>query len=135
LALPVFEGGRNKANLARAKAVYGENLAQYREGVLLAFQDVENALAGLRVLAEQAEAQARAVTSAQKSSQISNTRYKAGLVTYLEVVDTERTTLANQRLASQLAGQRLVTSVALIKALGGGWQANKQSAGGVASSN
>ena len=125
VVLPVFEGGRNKANLERVKAVYDENLAQYQGRVLVAFQEVETALAGLRILSEQSEPQARAVTSAQKSSQISNSRYKAGLVTYLEVVDSERTVLANQRLATQLAGQRLVTSIALIKALGGGWQNGK----------
>ena len=99
-------------------------MAQYQGRVLVAFQEVESSLAGLRILAEQSDAQSRAVTNAQKSSQISTSRYKAGLVTYLEVVDTERTTLANQRLIVQLAGQRMVSSVALIKALGGGWQGN-----------
>jgi outer membrane protein, multidrug efflux system len=123
VVVPIFEGGRNKANLERAKAAFDENYAQYQGRVLVAFQEVESALAGLRILAEQNEAQARAVASAQKSVQISTSRYKAGLVTYLEVVDSERTTLANQRLMAQLVGQRMATSVALIKALGGGWQA------------
>ncbi len=122
VVLPVFEGGRNKANLQRAQAAFDENLANYQGRVVVAFQEVESSLAGLRILAEQSDAQARAVASAQKSAQISISRYKAGLVTYLEVVDTERTTLANQRLIAQLAGQRMVGSVALIKALGGGWQ-------------
>ncbi len=124
VVVPIFEGGRNKANLERAKAAFDENYAQYQGRVLVAFQEVESALAGLRILAEQNEAQARAVASAQKSVQISTSRYKAGLVTYLEVVDSERTTLANQRSMAQLAGQRMINSVALIKALGGGWQAN-----------
>ena len=124
VVVPIFEGGRNKANVERAKAVFDENLAQYQGRVLVAFQEVESALAGLRILAEQSDAEARAVSNAQKSSQLSTSRYKAGLVTYLEVIDTERTTLANQRLMEQLAGQRMVSSVALIKALGGGWQAN-----------
>ena len=124
VVVPIFEGGRNKANVERAKAVFDENLAQYQGRVLVAFQEVESALAGLRILAEQSDAEARAVSNAQKSSQISTSRYKAGLVTYLEVIDTERTTLANQRLMAQLAGQRMVSSVALIKALGGGWQAS-----------
>ncbi len=121
VVIPIFEGGRNKANLARARAAFDENYAQYQGRVLVAFQEVESALAGLRIMSEQSEAQSRAVASAQKSAQISTSRYKAGLVTYLEVVDTERTTLANQRLLAQLAGQRMVSSVALIKALGGGW--------------
>jgi len=90
--------------------------------VVVAFQEVESSLAGLRIMAEQSNAQARAVASSQKSAQISTSRYKAGLVTYLEVIDTERTTLANQRLLAQLAGQRMIGSVALVKALGGGWQ-------------
>lgn len=124
MVLPVFEGGRNKANLERAHAAFDENLALYQGRVVVAFQEVESSLAGLRILAEQSDAQARAVASAQKSAQISISRYKAGLVTYLEVVDTERTTLANQRLIAQLAGQRMISSVALIKALGGGWQAD-----------
>lgn len=124
VVLPIFEAGRNKANLERTKATFDENMAQYQGRVLVAFQEVESSLAGLRILAEQSDAQSRAVTNAQKSSQISTSRYKAGLVTYLEVVDTERTTLANQRLMVQLAGQRMVSSVALIKALGGGWQGN-----------
>ena len=128
LQLPIFEGGRNKANLERSRAAFEENLAQYRERVLVAFQEVENGLAGLRVLAQQSEAEGRSVSSAKKSTQISNTRYKAGLVPYLEVIDAERTALTNQRLLTQLAGQRLVTSVALIKALGGGWRIGEQTA-------
>lgn len=130
VVLPIFEGGRNKANLERAKAAFDENMAQYQGRVLVAFQEVESSLAGLRILAEQSDAQSRAVVNAQKSSQISTSRYKAGLVTYLEVVDTERTTLANQRLMAQLAGQRMVSSVALIKALGGGWQGNANKVAG-----
>lgn len=121
-AIPIFEGGRNKANLARAQAVYDENLANYRQRVLVALQEVDSALAGLRILAEQSEAQARSVNSAKRGSQLSGVRFKSGLVNYLEVIDTERTLLANQRLATQLGGQRLGTTVALIKALGGGWE-------------
>jgi outer membrane protein, multidrug efflux system len=123
--MPVFEGGRNRANVDRAKAAFDENLAQYRQRVLVAFQEVDSALAGLRILAEQSGAQSRSVASARRSSQLSNARYKSGLVNYLEVIDTERTTLATQRLATQLVGQRLGTTVALIKALGGGWREAK----------
>jgi len=122
LSLPVFDGGRIKGNVERAKAAYEENLAQYRSRVLSAFGDVEDALSGLRILAEQAGAQARALASAQQTAEISATRYEAGLVIFLEFVDAERTRLATQRLATQIDGQRLVASVGLIKALGGGWQ-------------
>ena len=74
------------------------------------------------MLAEQAEAQDRAVASARRTAALSNTRYTAGLVSYLEVVDPERTALQSERLATQIQGQRLVVSVFLVKALGGGWQ-------------
>jgi multidrug efflux system outer membrane protein len=97
-------------------------VAVYRQQLLVAFQEVEDGLSGLRVLAQQAEAQDRAVVSARRTATISNTRYTAGLVSYLEVVDAERTALQSERLATQIQGQRLVTSVFLIKALGGGWQ-------------
>jgi multidrug efflux system outer membrane protein len=122
VSLPLLDGGRIKGNVDRARAAYEENLAQYRSHVLGAFKDVEDALSGLRILADQARAQARALSSAQKTAEISTTRYEAGLVIFLEVVDAERTRLATQQLATQIDGQRLVLSVGLIKALGGGWQ-------------
>lgn len=124
LSQPLFDGGRNQAALDRAKAAYDEALAQYKFKVLTAFQEVETSLAGLRVLAEQSEAQTRAVDWAQKTARISETRYKAGLVTYLDVIDAERSALSSQQLLAQLSGQRLAASVSLIKALGGGWQAS-----------
>jgi multidrug efflux system outer membrane protein len=122
ITFPIFEGGRNKANLAHAKAAYEETVAQYRQQVLVAFGEVENGLSGLRILASQSDAQARAVASATRTSEISSRRYQAGLVSYLEVVDSDRTKLQSEREASRLQGQQLVVSVQLIKALGGGWQ-------------
>ena len=122
VSIPIFNGGRIKGNVDLAKAAYEENLAQYRSKVLTAFGDVEDALSGLRILAEQARAQSRALASAQQSAVISTTRYEAGLVIFLEYIDAERTRLATQRLATQIDGQRMIASVALIKALGGGWQ-------------
>ncbi|MDB6111170.1 MAG: efflux system, outer rane lipoprotein NodT family [Pedosphaera sp.] len=121
ISLPIFEGGRNAANLRRSKAVYEEAVAQYRGRILVAFQEVENGLSGLRILAEQNVAQARSVAAASRTADISNKRYLAGLVSYLEVVDSDRTKLQTQREAARILGQRLVTSVQLIKALGGGW--------------
>jgi len=121
LSQPIFEGGRNRANLDRAKAAYEENLANYRQQVLIAFEEVESALVGLRLLAQQSEAQARAVSNSERAAQISGARYRNGLVYFLDVLDAERTKLTNQRLATEIEGQRLVTSVSLIKALGGGW--------------
>jgi multidrug efflux system outer membrane protein len=122
MAAPLFEGGAVTADVERSRARYEESVADYRQRLLVAFQEVEDGLSGLRVLAQQAEAQARAVTSSRRTAQLSNTRYTAGLVSYLEVVDAERTALQSERLATQIQGQRLVTSVFLIKALGGGWE-------------
>jgi multidrug efflux system outer membrane protein len=122
IAAPLFEGGRTDADVARARARYEESLAQYRQRLLVAFKEVEDGLSGLRVLSQQAEAQARAVVSSRRTADLSTLRYNAGLVGYLEVVDAERTALQSERLATQIKGQRLVTTVYLIKALGGGWQ-------------
>ena len=121
ISLPIFQGGRNIANLARAKAVYAEAVAAYRLRVLVAFQEVEDGLSGLHSLDEQAAALERAVTASRQAATLSTVRYKAGLVSYLEVVDAERTALQNERLATQLNARRQVASVLLVKALGGGW--------------
>jgi len=121
-AAPLFTGGSTGADVERSRFRYEESVARYRQRLLVAFQEVEDGLSGLRVLALQAEAQARAVVSSRRTATLSNTRYTAGLVSYLEVVDAERTALQSERLATQIQGQRLVTSVFLVKALGGGWQ-------------
>jgi multidrug efflux system outer membrane protein len=122
ITLPIFEGGRNSANLSRSESAYVESVATYRQQVLVAFRDVEDGLLGLRVLSGQSEAVGRAVSSAQRAAKLSNIRYQDGLVDYLDVVDSERTLLQNQRQAVQILGQRMVTSVFLVKALGGGWK-------------
>jgi multidrug efflux system outer membrane protein len=124
VSLPVFQGGRIRAGVAQARAAYDEAVQQYRSQVLVAFHEVEDGLIGLRLLRDQYEAQTRAVDAASKAAVLSRTRYKEGLVSYFEVVDAERTLLDNQILAYDLNGQRLVTSVLLIKALGGGWSAD-----------
>jgi multidrug efflux system outer membrane protein len=121
ISLPIFQGGRNVANYDRAKAAYAESVANYRLRVLVAFQEVEDGLSGLRYLDSQAEALGRAVTASRQAASLSTVRYKAGLVSYLEVVDAERTALQNERTATQLATQRLTASILLVKALGGGW--------------
>ena len=121
ISLPLFQGGRNRANLQRSKAVFEENVANYRQRILVAFKEVQDALTGAHLLGRQAEAQERSRASARKTADISGTRYRAGLVSYLEVVESERTALEAERATARIAGQRLVTSVQLIKALGGGW--------------
>lgn len=122
LYLPIFQGGRNRANLERSRAVFDENVALFRQRVLVAFREVQDALTSARFLAEESAAQERATTAARRATQLAETRYAAGYVSYLEVIETQRTQLAAERAANQLAAQRLNTSVALIKALGGGWR-------------
>jgi multidrug efflux system outer membrane protein len=122
ISLPLFDAGRNSANYSKAEAAYVETVANYRQQVLMALQEVENGLSGTRFLAQQAEAQQREVAAAQHLYQIANDRYVGGLVNYLEVIDAQRTLLENQREAAQNLGQRYVNSVLLVKALGGGWQ-------------
>ena len=122
LNFPLFTGGRNRAQLAAARAAYDATVANYRETVLTAFQEVENELSAQHLLAEQFRAQSAAVTAAQHTLDISNNRYQAGLDTYLNVATAQSVKLSNERIVVQLAGQRLVAEVALIKALGGGWK-------------
>ena len=121
LSLPVLEGGRLSANLKRTRAAYDESVANYRQQVLVAFKEVEDALSGLRILENQAVAQTRAVRAAQRTREISASRYKQGAALYLEVLDAQRAVLLNEQLAAQIRGLQLVTSVQLVKALGGGW--------------
>jgi NodT family efflux transporter outer membrane factor (OMF) lipoprotein len=124
LVQPLFNGGRNRANLASAKANYDQTIANYRQDVLVAFQQVEDALTNLNALQASAASQERAVADAQTALTIANNRYVGGITTYLDVVTAEETLLSNQRLATQIRGQQMVNTVYLAKALGGGWDAN-----------
>jgi multidrug efflux system outer membrane protein len=121
LSLPIFAGGRNLANYRRSKSAYEESVANYRQRILVAFGDVENSLAGIRHLGNQAAAQDRAVANSRRAAELAGERYRAGIVSYLEVVDANREALQAERGRAQLTGQRLAASVQLIKALGGGW--------------
>ena len=131
LTQPIVNGGRITAQIEGARATYGTAVANYRDTVLTAIAQVEDGLSGLSVLAAAAATQQQAVADAQRALNIANDRYVGGLVTYLDVITAQETLLTNQRLATQLLGQRLVTSVALIKALGGGWDATSLQAVGV----
>jgi multidrug efflux pump len=122
LTLPLFTGGRNRANYRRSKAAFEEAVAVYRQQVLVAFGDVENSLAASRHLTDQAAAQQRAVASSRRALELATERYRSGIVPYIEVVDASRDALQADRGNAQLAGQRLITAVQLIKTLGGGWQ-------------
>jgi multidrug efflux system outer membrane protein len=118
---PVFTGGRLKAQVEQAKASYRETLAQYQGAVLTAFQQVEDQLAAIRILGGEAASTESAVNDAQHTEQIAMNQYKAGLVNYLNVVNAQATLLYNQRTQTQILGEQMVASVALVKALGGGW--------------
>jgi len=125
LLQPVFNGGRNRANLAYTRHTYDETVANYRETVLVAFQQVEDGLSGLDELSQAAATQNTAVADARRALEIANNRYVGGVTTYLDVITAQSQLLTNQRLATQLLGQQMVTEVALIKALGGGWDASQ----------
>jgi NodT family efflux transporter outer membrane factor (OMF) lipoprotein len=121
LAQTIFDGGRRRAVSDQARAAYEGAVASYRDGVLSSFVEVEDNLAALRILAEEAERQAAAVKAAERSLALSTQRYKGGIVTYLEVVTAQSTALANERVAVDLLTRRMAASVRLVKALGGGW--------------
>ncbi len=123
LLQPVFNGGRNRATLQAAKDSYYGAVANYRQAVLTGFQQVEDGLSGLQTLAQAAATQQAAVQDSQRALTIANNRYVGGLTTYLDVITAQATLLSNQRLATQLLGQQMVTSVYLVKAVGGGWNA------------
>ena len=103
-------------------------MAQYRQQVLVAFEDVENALADLRTLAAQTEQQNLAVEASRRTLQLSQDQYSHGAVTFLDVTDAERTVFNSERTSAQLLGQRMQATVQLIKALGGGWGDEKATA-------
>jgi len=118
---PLIAGGRHHAQLEGARAAYDETVASYRETSLVAFQQVEDALSGLSALATASDSQDRAVSDAARSLTLADARYTGGLVTYLDVITAQEQVLTNERLDAQIKGQRLVTDVLLVKALGGGW--------------
>jgi len=127
---PLLSGGRLSANVDIAKANYDATVASYRRVVLTAMQEVEDGITGLAAL-ERADRQARtAVETARKVLDLANARYEGGATTYLDVITAQQSLLSAERLAAQLSGQRLLTSVFLIKALGGDWDRPVPVAGG-----
>jgi multidrug efflux system outer membrane protein len=119
---PIFTGGRLKAGVEQAQAGYRGSLAQYEKTVLTAYQEVEDQLAALHFLESESQSEASAVSDARQAEQVALQRYRAGLVSYLDVVFAQESVLTNERAAAQISGQQLVASVVLIKALGGGWE-------------
>lgn len=122
VSLPIFAGGRNLAGFRQAKDRHEESVAHYRQRILVAFGDIENALAAIRLLQDQATAQEQAVTSARRARDLALEGFTAGLTDYLNVIDADRAALQNYRTNLQLTGERMNAVVQLIKALGGGWR-------------
>jgi outer membrane protein, multidrug efflux system len=123
---PIFEGGRLLAAVEQARAVSAELVAAYESAVLGALRDVENALTDLHDYAAELAAQAAAVRAARGTLDLTLRQYRQGLVSYLQVIDAERTLLSNELTEAQIANQRLASSVLLIKALGGGWMLGRE---------
>ena len=122
ISVPIFEGGRLRANLSGAKAQYVQAVAVYRNTVLGAFRDVEDALVGVRLWAEQGDAAGEAVAAAARTVFIARSQYYHGITDYLPVIVAEGTHLSLELQAAQIQQQRLTAAVLLVKAIGGGWQ-------------
>jgi NodT family efflux transporter outer membrane factor (OMF) lipoprotein len=120
----VFDGGLRGAQTAAARAVYDSSVALYRQSVLAGFQQVEDNIAALRILEDEAQIQDEAVKSAQQTVVVVTNQYKAGITSYLNVITAQTAALENERTAINILGNRLNASVLLIKALGGGWNAS-----------
>lgn len=127
LAQTLFDGGARKAQTEQAIAAYEATVAAYRQTVLASFQQVEDNLSTLRILEDEARVQDEALISARESVALTANQYKAGTVSYLNVIITQNMALTNERAALGIRGQRLAAAILLIKALGGGWNASELS--------
>jgi NodT family efflux transporter outer membrane factor (OMF) lipoprotein len=121
----IFDAGRRRATNLQAQANYDQTVALYRQQVLQSFQDVEDNLAALRIFEAESAAQKDAVADAIRSEDLSVIRYKGGLATYLEVITTQSTALANERTLATLQTERMAASVLLVKAIGGTWDTSQ----------
>jgi outer membrane protein TolC len=120
----IFDAGRRHAQVGEAQAVYDATVANYRQTVLTGFQQVEDNLAALRILESEASVQEQAVRAAEDSLAISTYQYKAGTASYLQVIVSQAVALQNERASVDILTRRMVASVLLIEALGGGWDAS-----------
>lgn len=121
LAMTLFDGGQRAAEVERSEAVYDQTVAQYRQTVLNGFQEVENYLSQLKVYEDEAEVRQQALDAARQSLRLTTNQYRAGVIGYLDVVTVQATALSNERTVLSLQQSRLIASVQLIAALGGGW--------------
>ena len=125
VSLPIFNGGLTSAQVAAARATYDQAVANYRQSVLVAFQQVEDELAASRIIERQATVQDRAVAAAREAEQLALNQYRAGTVDFTTVITAQATALSNEVTAVNLHQTRLVASVNLIAALGGGWASSQ----------
>jgi NodT family efflux transporter outer membrane factor (OMF) lipoprotein len=125
LSETLFDAGRRRTQVSQAKDIYEASMANYRQSVLTAFQQVEDNLAASRILADEAVANDATIASAQRSLDISTDQYKSGTANYLQVLLAQTALLGEQRTALGVLTRRMVASVLLIEALGGGWEASK----------
>jgi NodT family efflux transporter outer membrane factor (OMF) lipoprotein len=121
IAQTLFDAGARRARTDQAIAAYDAEVAAYRQAVLTGFQEVEDNLAALRILEQEAQVQDEALQSARLSVALTNNQYKAGIVSYLNVIIVQTTALGSERAVVDLQNRRLVSCILLIKALGGGW--------------
>ena len=128
VAESIFTGGSRRAQVQFAQAGYDATVANYRGTVLQAFREVQDSLTGLTILDQAFQSQQQAVDASRRNLDIATNRYKGGLVSYLDVVTAQQTLLTNEQELAILQGQKLVTSVLLVKALGGGWDASSLAA-------
>jgi outer membrane protein, multidrug efflux system len=128
VSIPIFQGGRLKANLEATRAAYRETVAAYVNQVLIAYGDVEDALTDLHATSDEVHNLRQAVTASSEYLRLANVQYKQGLADYLVVIDAERTLLANQLSLALTVNLQMAASIRLIKALGGGWNPAEQQA-------
>lgn len=126
LAMTLFDGGQRSAEVDRSEAAYDETVAKYRQTVLDGFREVENFLVQLKVLQDEAVVRQQALDAARESLRLTQNQYKAGLIAYIDVVVTQAAALSNERSNLDLLQSRLIASVQLIAALGGGWDGQLQ---------
>jgi NodT family efflux transporter outer membrane factor (OMF) lipoprotein len=128
VAQTIFTGGARRAQVQFSQAGYDATVASYRDTVLNSFREVQDNISGLQILETARKSQAEAVASSRRQLDIANSRYVGGLVSYLDVVSAQQNLLINEQEAAVIQGQRLITAVLLVKALGGGWDATSLAA-------
>lgn len=122
LAYTLFDGGARSAQMKQAIDLFDASVASYRQTVLTAFQEVEDQLAAIRILEDEYQEQKQAKLSAEKALEMTNNQYKAGIVNFINVMIQQSSTLANENALVQILSNRMVATVLLVKALGGGWE-------------